>query len=248
MLQLLKKYIWVPIIFLLFLVGIDIFSELTTFILFSVAIILMIGAFLIQARLIRQVVFYIGLFILSNVLMKSYAFLGFILLILLMLAIFQTRAGNELLWFQEAYLHPFHTKKDYIGVKVVRPQIEQRSLIYKQSLTKQKQNQDVYEWDDINIISFGGDSIIDLGTTLLPEGESVILIRKIFGRTRIIVPHNLGLLLNISLFKGNVLYEQDIFPLLNDNFRWQSNQYSQNNRRIRIIISSMIGDVEVIRL
>ena len=36
----------------------------------------------------------------------------------------------------------------------------------------------IYEWDDINIDLISGDTIIDLGNTLLPKEDNIIIIRK----------------------------------------------------------------------
>ena len=244
----LKEYIWVLVAISLALVAFDLFSNIRNFLFFIGAIALMVGSFYIQVGIKRNVLFFLGLFILSNVLIDSYAFLGFMLIVLLLLAIFQTKEGNEIIWFRESYIYPFKNNKAYVGVKVVRPQIEQRSLVYKKSIVKQYEEKEIFEWDDINIVALGGDSIIDLGRTILPEGENVVVIRKLFGRTRVIVPHEIALKMNISLINGRVIYEQDEFSLLNDSFLWESLDYQKNNRKLKIMISSVFGDVEVIRL
>lgn len=244
----LKKYIWVFVAISLALVAFDLFSNIRNFLFFIGAIVLMVGSFFIPVGIKRNILFFLGLFILSNVLIDSYAFLGFMLIVLLLLAIFQTKEGNEIIWFRESYIYPFNNNKAYVGVKVVRPQIEQRSLVYKKSIVKQYEEKEIFEWDDINIVALGGDSIIDLGRTILPEGENVVVIRKLFGRTRVIVPHEIALKMNISLINGRVIYEQDEFSLLNDSFLWESPDYQKNNRKLKIMISSVFGDVEVIRL
>ncbi|MBD3948881.1 cell wall-active antibiotics response protein [Tuanshanicoccus lijuaniae] len=244
----LKKYSWMILAFSLLILGIDIFNQLATFVPFIVSIVMVISALFISMRSIQLLVFWLGVFILTNVLINSYAFLGFILVIGIVLLVFQTKEGNELVWFHEAFLHPFTKQQSYVGVKVIQPQINQRSRIYKQALPKYYETKELFEWQDINIAAVGGDSIIDLGATLLPEGENVIVIQKVFGRTRIIIPHGIGLLLNVSLINGKVLYEQDIFPLINDNFRWQSKDYAQATRKVKIVVSSVFSDVEVIRV
>lgn len=62
------------------------------------------------------------------------------------------------------------------------------------------------------------------------------------------MPHEIALKMNISLINGRVIYEQDEFSLLNDSFLWESPDYQKNNRKLKIMISSVFGDVEVIRL
>lgn len=243
-----KKYIWVILACSFSLVVVDLFSNIVNFVFFIVSIILMVSVIFISHPLLKRILFLVGLFTLSNVLINSYAFVGFILVVVLLIAVFQTKEGNELIWFNEGKIHPFKRKKEYIGVKLVRPQIEQRSLIYKQSITKNITEREIFEWDDINIIAIGGDSIIDLDATIFPDGESVVFIRKMFGRTRVILPHDVGLKMNITLINGRVVYEQDVFPLLNDCFLWESKDYNKNSRKVKVMISSVFGDVEVIRL
>lgn len=178
----------------------------------------------------------------------TYTFWGFLIFCALMLVLLHTDQGNAFLWFNEATIHPISSKQSYVGIGLVQPQSEQRSLIYKQAIIDQYQHKTIYEWHDINIVALGGDSIIDVGATILPEGESVIIIRKLFGKIRIIVPRDLALKMNITLIKGHVQYEQDRFELVNDTLFWQSAEYTRSNRRIKLMVSSVIGRVEVIRL
>ena len=141
----LKEYIWVLVAISLALVAFDLFSNIRNFLFFIGAIALMVVSFFIPVGIKRNILFFLGLFILSNVLIDSYAFLGFMLIVLLLLAIFQTKEGNEIIWFRESYIYPFKNNKAYVGVKVVRPQIEQRSLVYKKSIVKQYEEKEIFE-------------------------------------------------------------------------------------------------------
>lgn len=66
----------------------------------------------------------------------------------------------------------------------------------------------VYEWDDINIQTGIGDTIIDLGNTVLPTGESVIMIRSISGKIRLLVPFDIGVCLEHSAIFGKLQYDK----------------------------------------
>ena len=106
----------------------------------------------------------------------------------------------------------------------------------------------VYEWDDININLFSGDTIIDLGNTLLPKDDSIIIIRKGFGKTRILIPLGVAVVLEHSTFYGNVIFEDEKYQLKNESLKVFSNDFDSNNRRLKIITNSLVGDVEVIRV
>lgn len=106
----------------------------------------------------------------------------------------------------------------------------------------------VYEWDDINIDILSGDTIIDLGNTLLPKEDNVIIVRKGFGRTRVLVPLGVDVLLEHSTFLGNVTFENEKYHLKNESLKVYSDSYDSNPRRLKILTNTLLGDVEVIRV
>lgn len=106
----------------------------------------------------------------------------------------------------------------------------------------------VYEWDDININLLSGDTIIDLGNTLLPKDDNIIIIRKGFGKTRILIPLGVAVVLEHSTLYGNVTFEDEKYQLKNETLKLFSNEFDTNNRRLKIITNSLVGDVEVIRV
>lgn len=77
----------------------------------------------------------------------------------------------------------------------------------------QRIGNDVYEWDDINIAIISGDTIIDLGNTLLPKDDNIVIVRKGIGRTRILVPLGVAIRLEHATLVGNVLFEEEQFSL-----------------------------------
>ena len=104
----------------------------------------------------------------------------------------------------------------------------------------------VYEWDDINFTVFMGDTIVDLGNTLLPRDESYVIVRKGFGKTRILVPAGIGIMIQHSAFKGKVRFEKDIFVLNNESVKLYSGQYDESTRKLKLITTVLVGDLEVI--
>lgn len=77
----------------------------------------------------------------------------------------------------------------------------------------QRFGNDTYEWNDINISVLSGDTIIDLGNTLLPKEDNVVIVRKGFGKTRIIVPTGIGIMLEHSAMIGEVSFEGEHYQL-----------------------------------
>lgn len=107
---------------------------------------------------------------------------------------------------------------------------------------------DTYEWDDINFSIATGDTVIDLGNTLLPKEDNVIIIRKGFGRTRIIVPTGIGVMLEHSSMRGSVQFDQYDYKLRNESVKLYSGDYDQSARKLKIITNTLFGDLEVLRV
>lgn len=106
----------------------------------------------------------------------------------------------------------------------------------------------VFEWDDINVDLIAGDTIVDLGNTLLPKEDSVVIIRKVFGRTRVLVPYGVGILFEHATFYGKVRFEEEEIALKNESLKMYSEDYDDSPRRLKLITNSLLGDVEVIRV
>lgn len=106
----------------------------------------------------------------------------------------------------------------------------------------------IYSWEDINYTKVVGNTVFDLGNTLLPKEQNIILIRKVMGQTKIIVPEGIAVSLNVSILTGKILIKQEEYTLLNENFKWHSENYEQNERKIKIVANVLLGEVEVIFL
>ncbi|KRM72847.1 cell wall-active antibiotics response protein LiaF [Lacticaseibacillus brantae] len=102
-----------------------------------------------------------------------------------------------------------------------------------------------FAWDDINMTVFSGDTIIDLGNTLLPPNDNAIVIRKGFGKTRILVPIGVGIEINHSAIHGQLHVNGVDYLMQNETLVQYSDDFDTAPRRIRLITSTIVGDVEV---
>ena len=139
-------------------------------------------------------------------------------------------------------------KKQMVMVETAETEPKNGRRFKRAWLGNQRIGSHVYEWDDINLTILSGDTIVDLGNTILPKTDNVILIRKGFGRTRVLVPVGVGIVLEHSSLLGNVVFGDEFFRLKNESIKVFSDDYDANNRRIKIITSTLVGDVEVIRI
>ena len=112
--------------------------------------------------------------------------------------------------------------------------------------TETKEN--VYSWEDINFTKSFGNSIFDLGNTILPKEQNIILIRKGIGNTKIIVPEGVAISLDISLLLGKIKIGQEETTLTNETFKWHSANYHTSARKIKLVANTLVGEVEVVFL
>ncbi|ENQ3104753.1 lia operon protein LiaF [Bacillus sp. 491mf] len=103
----------------------------------------------------------------------------------------------------------------------------------------------IYELEDVNIQYGIGDIEIDLTTAMIPEGETVIVIRGVIGNIRLYVPYDIELSLNHSVIVGRILLPAHEETGFNRNVKFRTEQYKEAPRRIKIISSLIVGDTEV---
>lgn len=106
----------------------------------------------------------------------------------------------------------------------------------------------IYEWDDINYTKVLGDSVIDVGNTIIPKDQNIILIRKGIGNTKILIPEEVAVSLNLSVFLGRVRIGEDELALNNETITFRSDRYEQASRQLKIVSNVLVGDIEVIFL
>ena len=128
--------------------------------------------------------------------------------------------------------------------------IQQREPLFTNVLFgHQKTPEHGYEWKDITIQGGIGDAVIDLSYTVLPKGETVIMVRKLIGNVRVLVPYEVDVRLHHSGLAGSVTffdYEEPKF--FNQTLHLQTAGYEESTRKIKIITSMLSGDIEVKRI
>ncbi|MCI1902754.1 cell wall-active antibiotics response protein LiaF [Enterococcus hirae] len=139
-------------------------------------------------------------------------------------------------------------KKKLERVETISPLPKDGKRMKRPLFGSERIGDEAYEWNDINMVYFSGDTIIDLGNTILPQKESLIMIRKCFGKTRVLVPTGISLLLEHATVLGEVHFEGEEYSLKTESLRLYSEDYDQNPRKLRIATSTLFGDLEVIRV
>jgi lia operon protein LiaF len=116
-------------------------------------------------------------------------------------------------------------------------------------LGRQKTPEHSYTWDDVNIQTGIGDTIIDLSYTVLPKGEAVIFIRNVVGSIQILVPYEVDISIKHSVMVGSTLIlEEEESKTWNQTVHYQTSGYEDSTQKIKIITSCLVGSLEVKRV
>lgn len=189
----------------------------------------------------------VGVFLLSFAVLSTSAFWVIVLFTFMFIAIkdngiFMNNLSGKL--FKKA---PWN-EKDIIVVEAAEQTPKNGKRKKQDWIGHHKIGQSIFEWDDINFSILMGDTIVDLGNTFLPKAESYIVIRKGFGKTRILVPKGVGVMIEHSAIKGKVLFETEELSLVNESVKMYSKDYDLHNRKLKVITSVGVGDLEVIAI
>lgn len=190
----------------------------------------------------------IALISLSIALFTSRLFLVLLIVLVLLLI------GNNL-DFYELIREVFSKKRvnsrsnDFIMVDFDKVELNPAKITRNKWFGDDSESADkIYSWENINYTKILGNTVFDLGNTLLPKEINIILIRKGVGHTKIIIPEGIAVSLDVSLLVGKITIEQEEHTLLNENFKWYSENYQDSDRKIKLIANVLLGELEVIFL
>ncbi|WP_442598024.1 cell wall-active antibiotics response protein LiaF [Neobacillus sp. D3-1R] len=127
--------------------------------------------------------------------------------------------------------------------------ISRKPLFGNMFFGQQRTPDHVYEWNDINIQTGVGDSVIDLSYTVLPKGETVIFIRNFIGNVQIYVPYDYEVSIHHSVLMGSTtVFEHQESKMFNQVFHLQTPVYEKAEQKVKILTSVFFGDIEVKRI
>lgn len=90
-----------------------------------------------------------------------------------------------------------------------------------------------------------GEIRIDLSLAMLEEEETTIMLQGVVGDVDIIVPVGFGLSLETNVMLGRIGIGQEKDSGLLNKRSWQSENYKESEHRVKLIVSYIVGDIEV---
>ena len=103
-------------------------------------------------------------------------------------------------------------------------------------------------FDDINLFRMVGKDTIHLEEVILTNHDNVIILRKGIGDTKIIVPVDVAVSLKVNSLYGELSFlGQTVRELRNESISLTTPDFDRANKSVKIVIASLIGNVEVVR-
>ncbi len=101
---------------------------------------------------------------------------------------------------------------------------------------------------DLNVIRVFGNDTLHLEEVAICNWDNVVIIRKGFGNTKIILPIDLELHLQINTLYGDLKFlELPVRKMRNETIDIETAHYRRSHRSVKIVLVGIVGDVEVIR-
>lgn len=109
-------------------------------------------------------------------------------------------------------------------------------------------SQDSCQFEDINLLRVMGRDTVHLEDVILVNHDNVIVIRKAFGDTKIILPLDVEIQLQINTLYGELYFlDQEVRKLRNETLTLTTPDYKRASRTVKIVLVGFVGNVEVVR-
>ena len=202
-------------------------------------------------------------------------FLLILLLFLLLIRYYTGRQGNNfilvavsILVFFIIMLNPFVILAIFVALiyslfllyPMMNQEREDTNLIFEEVVTVKKEKNRWFgnlhhfssyqtcRFDDINLFRLMGKDTIHLEHVILRNHDNVIILRKLVGTTRIIVPVDVEVSLSVNSLYGDLtFFDQPKRSLRNEQFHQETRDYLKSPKSVKILLTTMVGDVEVVR-
>lgn len=202
-------------------------------------------------------------------------FLLILLLFLLLIRYYTGKQGNNfilvavsILFFFIIMLNPFVILAIFVALiyslfllyPMMNQEREDTNLVFEEVVTvKREKNRwfgnlhhfssyQTCRFDDINLYRLMGKDTIHLEHVILSNHDNVIILRKLVGTTRIIVPVDVEVSLSVNSLYGDLtFFDQPKGALRNEQFHQETRDYLKSPKSVKILLTTMVGDVEVVR-
>lgn len=211
---------------------------------FIVGLVLVISPAVIQTKAEDVTVLIGAIMVILAALSTTAVWIMLIILVLFKVGEHQTlfNAVKESLFKKEGEWQ----EKEFITVQFKENQEETLKKIRRKWFNSNRIGEEIYEWEDVNISKLAGNTVIDLGNTILPKENNIVMIRKGAGDVKLLVPEEVAVSLDLSILLGKVRIADEELALKNETLKWRSDKYEASSRKIKLVCNVLFGEIEVV--
>ncbi|MFD2613669.1 cell wall-active antibiotics response protein LiaF [Paenibacillus gansuensis] len=109
---------------------------------------------------------------------------------------------------------------------------------------------DFWELEPLSISQFIGDTVLDLTKAQIPYGETQVNISSFIGDVKVLVPNDIevGIQVQTSSFLGDTIVLDKRHGGLFKNTSAETPSFTEAEKKVRLVTSTFIGDVNVVRV
>ncbi|GAA3409524.1 cell wall-active antibiotics response protein LiaF [Paenibacillus hodogayensis] len=116
----------------------------------------------------------------------------------------------------------------------------------KQSLLESfKRDKEPWELKNISMWNVVGEVYMDLSLVMLEEKETTVVLQGVLGDVDIVVPEFIGVSVNASALIGQIKAGNEKETGLVNKVVWQSPNYESSDQKVKLIISYLVGDIDI---
>lgn len=108
-----------------------------------------------------------------------------------------------------------------------------------------KRDREPWELKSMSLWHVIGEINLDLGLAIPEEPETTVVLQGIVGGIDIIVPEDIGLSIQSSLTIGQLKVGDRVESGIINKVAWQSPNYETATQRVKLIVSYIVGDIDI---
>ncbi|GAE30382.1 cell wall-active antibiotics response protein LiaF [Alkalihalobacillus hemicellulosilyticus] len=117
--------------------------------------------------------------------------------------------------------------------------------IIRRSIIGEVDYRESFELRDMTVWNGIGEVRLDLSRAIIPEGETVVIVQGFIGEVQVYIPDDLAVSVQASTILGEVAVLHERHSGINPNLSITTKGYKESSRRVKLILSTSIGEVKV---
>ena len=108
-----------------------------------------------------------------------------------------------------------------------------------------KSDKEPWELKDTSMWNVVGEIYMDMSLVMLDQKETTVILQGVFGDVDVIVPEFVGVSVNASVLVGQINVGPERETGLVNKVIWQSPNYETSDQKVKLLVSYIVGDIDI---